>query len=141
MPKNEFAEQFKLAIVDMIRDQHLTREAYKNGYGHTPVVERNYQMWKDNLFALYQKKKILDADSSKGLSQLETVEQILNPHMQKLFKKYNASIEINTDSFEQIKLTNVDMFVVQKNLPFPVIVPSFPQLTSVHKLDYGKKMD
>lgn len=140
MPKNEFAEQFKLAIVDMIRDQHITREAYKKGYDKAPVVRRNYDMWRDNLFALYQKKKILDADTNRGLNSFEQVEQILNPYIQQLHKKYDAQIEINTTAFENIKLTNVDMFVIQKNVPFPVIVPSFPQLTTRNQMDYGRKM-
>ena len=140
MPKNEFAEQFKLAIVDMIRDQHITREAYKKGYDKAPVVRRNYNMWRDNLFALYQKKKILDAHTINGLNSLEQVEQILNPYIRQLQKKYETQIEINTDVFEDIKLTNVDMFVIQKNVPFPVIVPSFPQLTTRNQMDYGRKM-
>jgi len=141
MPKNEFGEQFKLAIVDMIRDQHLTKAAYEKGYDKTPVVERNYQMWQDNLFALYQKKKFLDADSSRGLNTMEQVEQILDPYVQTLLKKYDMQIEINTDAFENVKLTNVDMFVVQKNVPFPVVVPSFPKLTTYNQLNYGKKME
>ncbi len=141
MAKNEFAEQLKLAIVDMIRDQHLTREAYKKGYDKAAVVQRNYRMWQDNLYALYQKKKILDADTSHGLNAMQQVEQVLDPRIKAFFKKYSGQIEINTDVFEKIKLTNVNMFVIQKNVPFPVIVPSFPQLTTWNKLDYGKKME
>ncbi len=32
------------------------------------------------------------------------------------------------------------MFVIQRNVPYPVMVPSFPTLTMHDKLDYGKKM-
>jgi hypothetical protein len=32
------------------------------------------------------------------------------------------------------------MFVIQRNVPYPVVVPSFPTLTIHDKLDYGKKM-
>ena len=32
------------------------------------------------------------------------------------------------------------MIVMQKNVPFPVIVPSFPQVTTDSKLDYGKRI-
>jgi hypothetical protein len=32
------------------------------------------------------------------------------------------------------------MTAIQKNVPFPLIVPSFPQLTTNNKLDYGKKL-
>ena len=45
----------------------------------------------------------------------------------------------NTDQFEEIKLTGIDMFVIQNNAPYPVIVPEFPQLTTHNMLDYGKK--
>ena len=57
-PKNEFAEQFKLAIVDMIRDKYITQDAYKKGYDKANIVNRNFQMWKDNLLALYQKEEM-----------------------------------------------------------------------------------
>ena len=50
-------------------------------------------------------------------------------------------MEIDIKSFENIKLTNIDMFVIQKNAAFPVIVPGFPQLTTDHSLDYGKIME
>jgi len=50
-------------------------------------------------------------------------------------------IEINTEAFEKAKLTRIDMIVVQRNVPFPIIVPGFPMATTVHLLNYGKKMN
>jgi hypothetical protein len=140
IPKNKFGEQFKLAVVDLIRDQYITKDAYKKGYDKVNVVQRNYRMWKDNLLALYQKNKYLESADSKDKDQGEIITAYLDPYIDKLQKKYNDAIEINTDDFEKIKLTNIDMFVIQRDVPFPVIVPGFPQLTTHNKLDYGKKM-
>jgi len=140
MSRKEFAEQFKLAIVDLIRDQHITEDAYRKGYDKVNVVERNYHMWRDNLLALYQRERYLRTLDIAANKELYVIEDYLNPYVQELQKKYNDIIEINMDNFEDIKLTSIDMFVIQRNVPFPVVVPSFPKLTTHDKLDYGKKM-
>ena len=140
IPKQEFAEQFKLAIVDLIRDQYVNREAYAKGYDKAPAVQRNYIMWKDNLLALYQREQYLKTIHADEKDPLLIIEKYLNPYVQQLQKKYNSDIEINTDEFEKVQLTHIDMFVIQQNMPFPVIVPSFPQVTTHDRLDYGRKM-
>ena len=140
IPKREFAEQFKLAIVDLIRDQYVNREAYAKGYDKAPAVQRNYNMWKDNLLALYQREQYLKTIHADEKDPLLIIEKYLNPYVQQLQKKYNSDIEINTDEFEKVQLTHIDMFVIQQNMPFPVIVPSFPQVTTHDRLDYGRKM-
>ncbi len=141
MPKKEFARQFKLAIVDMIRDQHITKDAYAKGYDNVPAVQNTLHMWKDNMLALYQKQEFLKTKNISGLKAEDIVRTYLDPYVHNLQIKYNDQIQINTDTFEKIKLTHIDMFVIQKNVPFPVIVPSFPQLTTWDKLDYGHKMN
>ena len=141
MSRQEFPEQFKLAIVDMIRDKYITREAYKNNYHEAPAVKRNANMWKDNLLGLYQKNRYLDELGVVDKNDQAVIHQYLNSYMDSLQAKYSAQIEIDTDRFEKIPLTRVDMFVLQKNVPFPIIVPSFPLLTTDHLLDYGRKME
>lgn len=141
MPKNEFAEQFKLAIVDLIRDQHITRDTYEKGYDKVPEVRRNYSMWKDNLLALYQKEQVLKKMHTEGKNEMQIVSEDLTPYIMDLTQKYRNKIAINTDAFENIKLTAIDMFVIQRDVPYPVMVPSFPMLTVHDKLDYGKKMN
>lgn len=138
MPRNEFAEQFKLAIADMVRDRYITDDAYRKGYDQVPAVQRNSQMWRDNLLALYQKQQLLKSVSTTD--PMEIITKHLNPHVQALFKQYSPEIKINTDAFEKIKLTHIDMFAIQRNMPFPIVVPSFPQVTTYDKLDYGNKM-
>lgn len=139
-PQNKFAQQFKMAIVDMVRDGYLTKEAYRRGYDRIPEVQRNVMMWRDNLLALYQKKKYLDFLGVKGKKMNDIIRDYLDPYIAKLRQKYNDRIFINTDAFEKIRLTRIDMFALQPNQAFPVVVPSFPQVTTHNKLDYGHKL-
>ena len=37
------------------------------------------------------------------------------------------------------KITATDMVVSQKGVPYPVMVPSFPIITTDSRLDYGSK--
>jgi len=140
MKTSEFPEQLKLAIVDLIRDKYLTQQAYEKGYDKIGIVKRNTNMWKDNLLALYQKNRYLETVENRGKDYMDIIAQNLNPYIDSLQAKYNNVIEIDTDAFEKIKVTRIDMFVIQRNVPFPVVVPSFPLLTTDNKLDYGRKM-
>ncbi|NOG45015.1 MAG: hypothetical protein HND50_07280 [Calditrichaeota bacterium] len=140
MPKKEFGAQFRLAVADLIRDQFITEDAYEKGYDKHPLVKRDENMWRDNILSLYQRKKIVEGAKSNKASGHSFVKNNLDPYIADLRKKYQDDVKINTDVFEKIELTSVDMFVIQRNMPFPVIVPQFPQLTTHNKLDYGKKM-
>jgi len=139
-PKKEFARHFKRAVVDLVRDQYITKDAYERGYDKVNLVQRNVQMWRDNLLALFQKKKILESADAKGKNTEAIIKEYLDPYLQNLRQSFNDQIFINTDAFEKIQLTNIDMFVIQPQAAFPVIVPSFPQLTMHDKLDYGQKL-
>lgn len=141
MSQQEFSEQFRLAIVDMIRDRYIADDAYRKGYDKAPAVQRNRAMWQDHYLALYQKNQYLTSINADEEDYLDLIELYLNTYVDSLQKKYNDIIEIDTDAFEQIKLTRIDLFVLQKNVPFPIIVPSFPLITTHNKLDYGRKME
>jgi len=141
MSKGQFAAEFRLAIADMIRDQYITKDAYKRGYDRVADVERTVAMWRDNLLALYRKKEVLDSLNVSEKDQYKLIRNHLDPYAAQLRQKYNDQIKINTDEFEKTKLTRIDMFVVQKNVPFPVMVPGFPQLTTHDMLNYGNKMN
>jgi hypothetical protein len=141
--KGDFAEQFKLAVVDMVRDRYLAEAAYKKGYDRAEAVQRNVEMWKDNLLFLYQLNahlKTIGKHENFSKDYRKIVEADLNPYVDSLQAKYGDRIEINTGAFEKIKLTNIDMMVIQQNVPFPIIVPGFPVVTTDHQLDYGRKM-
>ena len=62
----------------------------------------------------------------------------MNPIVDSLLEHYHEKIQINMDAFEKIKLTQTDMMVIQRGVPYPIIVPSFPVITSDNKLNYGK---
>lgn len=138
---SEFGEQFKLAVVDLIRDEYITEQAYQRGYDKVNIVQRNYQMWRDNLLSLYHKNEKINKIKNENQDETKILENYLNPYFEELKSRYGERIEINTDEFEKIQLSNINMFVIQKNMAFPVVVPSFPQLTSKHLLDYGRKIN
>jgi hypothetical protein len=128
----------------MLRDRELAKVAYDRGYDKVNVVKRYTGMWRDALTALYQRDKILQKRVQTNLDSLNMIRIItdhLNPYIDSLQAKYNDQIYVNVEKFNEIKLTRIDMFATQKNVPFPIMVPSFPQLTTDHKLDYGQKMD
>jgi len=143
MKKNELGQQLQFAIMDMIRDKNLTKEAYKRGYDKINVIQRNVNIWKDNLNYQYYKSNLLKKtvpDSATDMNYLWVIERYLNAHADSLQKKYSDIIEFDIDEYEKIKLTRIDMSVTQQNVPFPIIVPSFPLVTTDNVLEYGKKM-
>lgn len=141
--KGEFAAQLRLAIADLVRDKYITKEAYRRGYDKALPVQRNVQMWQDHILALYQRNLYLRSKGQEtDLSRLDTaaIEKHLNPYIRELQQKYSHLIEVDTDRFAQTKLTRIDMLVLQRGSPYPVVVPMFPLLTTLHPLDYGRKM-
>ena len=53
---------------------------------------------------------------------------------------YSSIIKIDTDKFEKINLSTVDMSVTYSNQPYAKLEPDFPILTDDHRLDYGEKV-
>lgn len=144
MSKSEFPQQLKFAIADLIRDKFVTDDAYKKGYDKRLAVEQNAAMWEDAALANYMKNVYLnDIGALRGFKpdDEKKIEQFLNPYVDSLQTKYSDQIEINIEAFEDIKLTRIDMFVTQRDQPYPVVVPSFPLVTTDNRLDYGKKME
>lgn len=143
MQKSEFAEQFKLAIVDMIRDRHISQDAYKKAYHEVDAVKQNVEMWKDNLLFLYQQNRYLQSIGKQAAfnkDYMAIVKNDLTPYVDGLQVKYDEVIEINTKALSEIALTHVDMVVIQRNVSFPVVVPGFPIITIDHQLDYGRRI-
>jgi len=147
--ENDFEEQYKLAVVDLVRDHYLTKEAYKCGMQDTDVVKRSRQMWHDALLAQFQMNNYLqykipnltEAIESDSLNTSILIDEYLNPYIDQLQTKYSSRIRINVEEFNKIRLTRTDMVAIQKNVPFTVMVPAFPQVTTDHKLDYGSRME
>lgn len=138
-----FPEQLKFAIADLFADKYLTEEAYKKGYDKAPLVQRNLAMWRDFMLAEYQKRAFLEKNGhweDYRKSPQPVIQEVLDPYLQTLRQKYNSAIRINTDAFARIELSSLDMTTLQRFQPFPIMVPSFPLLTTHSLLDYGAKM-
>jgi len=139
MSRGEFPEQLRLAIADLIRDIEITKQCYSKGYDTHWSVELNTAMWKGSS----NSKKYLSRLRSKN-KKIENQEQwltFMNPKIDSLQEVYSNDIEINMDAFEKIKLTSTDMMVIQRGVPYPILVPSFPIVTSDNRLDYGKSIN
>lgn len=136
MNKSEFSQQFKLAIVDFIQDRYLTEKAYELGLDKTNSIKLNESLWADS-FTAYQSAKLFMSTQSDSAEQ----HILMKPIIDNLQKKYSPQISINMKLFESIKISSIDMFVTQGNVPYPVIVPSFPSFTNDSYIDYGSKIN
>ncbi len=140
----EFSEQLKFTLADLFRDFYLTQEAYQLGYDLYPTVLQEVAMWTDSYNANFARDQIL-SDAGIGVvdsnGTLKAIETYLNPHIAELQQMYSDQILINLEQFNAIQLTSVDMLAITENAPYPVIVPDFPLLTTLHELNYGKAMD
>jgi len=139
MKRSEFPQQLRLAIADLIRDTEITKHCYGEGYDKHWSVDLNADMWRSSSSS----KKYLSSIrlKNKQISSQDQWLEFMNPKMDSLQNVYSDQIEINIDAFEKIKLTSTDMMVIQRGVPYPILVPSFPILTSDNKLDYGKRVD
>jgi len=140
LTRKNFAKQFKLAIVDLVRDQYLTEAAYRRGYDQINIVERDLAMWSDHMESLAHRNQYLrdtGFNKSFGKHYMQAIEEHLNPYVDELQDRYSKQIAINYEAFEKIQLSRIDMFATLENVPYPVAVPSFPVLTTDHRLDYG----
>ena len=101
-------------------------------------------MWHDAMMSDYWRDQYLNRKGYEGdfrKDYLSAIEQYLNPLVDSLQIKYADKIEINTDLFEQITLTTIDLFVLQSGVPYPIVSPGFPIVTTDNRLDYGTKME
>jgi len=140
MGRSEFQQQLMFAIADLVRDIEITDQCYEKGYVQSLPVMLNRDLWHDSSIARYYRNILLEEKNISGDNPEQTAKK-LNPIVDSLQAVYSDQIEINTDLFETIELTNVDMTVIQQGVPFPKIVPPFPVFTSDHKLDYGQKKE
>jgi len=144
MEQKDFGKELQMAIIDMVRDKHLTAKAYDDGYDKLPGVIREHQMWQDHLNYQYYKAnylKSLHIDSSLAQNQLKVIDLYLNPLVDSLQAKYSEMVKINMEEFNQIKLTRIQMSVIQQNVPYAKPVPGFPIITTDFRLSYGKIMN
>ena len=121
-----FKKELKHSIVDLIRDMHITSKAYDYKLDEEFNVSQNFSMWGDHISATIISNAI-DRDKKENF-------------IKNLTNENSNNIEINFDVFDSIKLSRIPMFVKEKNAAYTVSVPVFPELTSSHVIDYGKKL-
>ena len=136
MSQLEFPSQFKMAIVDFVQDHFLTLKAYELNLHENKTVKLNERLWADSFMA-YQSANILMAGRSDGSHQ----PTVMKPIIDDLQNKYNKEIFIDMNLFESIQISNLDMFVTQGNVPYPIVVPQFPSYTDDNVLDYGSTIN
>ena len=131
---SKFSNELKYAIVDLFRDNEITGDAYKNGLDKMFDIIQVENKWKDHIAASIIKTKL----NKKTLNKDEFFSSMVTK-IDSLQKQYSNIIKVDTDKFEKIKITNIDMNVVFTNQAYPIFEPAFPILTNDHILDYGQK--
>jgi hypothetical protein len=142
--EDNFREQLKLAIADLVGDYYLTKEAYRRSLDHSEEINRQLEMWEDSFLAINQERNILKSAAERGIidehdnaSKLKYLESYLSD----VQKKYGSSIWINHEELEKITLTNVDFFAWRPGVPHPVAVPAFPILINSDNLGYASRLE
>jgi hypothetical protein len=139
----EFLPQFRLAVVDLIKDHFVTREAYSRGLDKEKKIIRNTAMWEDSFLALEHRKKVFahiqatNADSTKK----KDFHALIDPYLKTIAEKYKDKIEINVDLLRSVKLTQTDYVTVQQFVPYNKLVPMFPVLTRNDDLDFSSLLN
>ena len=137
MNREEFPAQLRFAIADLFRDKEITEHCYRVGYDDHWSVNRYVEMWNH---ASSSRKYAERKRSNNGqIVNQEDWLNFMNPIVDSLQVVYSDQIEINMDAFEAVELTSTDMVVTQRGVPFPVMVPSFPIITTDNRIDYGSK--
>jgi hypothetical protein len=144
MKRKEFPEQLRFAVADLIRDEFLNREAYRKRIDSAPAVRQNEAMWNDSFMARFERNRILASRDSAGASTelwMRSLREVIEPHTDSLYRKYDGRIQINLPAFEKLQLTRIDMVVRYQGQPYPETVPDFPAFTTRNRMDYGRKME
>jgi len=141
LSKRGFRKQFRYAVGDLVRDVYLTKQAYKKSLDSHPKVFRTEQMWHDSFVAIDFRNKILKQASqdvkADSIGRTLAMNKYFDDFIFNLQQKYENEIEIDLDGLAQLDITRVNLFAIQQNVPYPVVVPSFPILTSKDKIEYG----
>ena len=137
----KFAKELKMAIVDLVHDKYLTEVAYERDMDNAFITKRISNMWSDALISFYEQIQLIKEKGANRSFTYENVNKFFTPYIDELQEKYSDIIEINIDEYKKLKLTSIDFVALQKNVPYPIIVPSFPQITTDYHLDYGRVME
>lgn len=131
--RSQFPNQFKYAVADLVRDQYLDREAYKESLDKSERVRDTVNMWKDANIAYYYRNKIVKNAIQSG--QIAATDKLARrafweSYVDSLYHKYQNNLQINHPEFDKIKLTGMGLAAYRPNHPYPMASPAFPQYTS-----------
>ncbi len=124
-PKNQFGNQLKLAIVDLMRDHYITREAYEEGLDAHADVQTETRAWSDYFAAIMKKETFIRS----GIPTTEEWQLLPDSLFLALKEQTGIQIHVNHSLLDSIKIPEVQTFALQRNAPYPVAVPGFPIVT------------
>lgn len=123
--RKEFGEQLKFALADMIRDRYITQDAYEKEYDRDEQIKRGERLWEDYFYTVMMREKYLSEKQDEQMNDLE----YLDRKVRDLRNAYKNKIQVNTKMLAQTDIADVQLFALQKNVPFPLATPGFPLLT------------
>jgi hypothetical protein len=135
-----FDDQFRMALISMIRDHYVTREAYKKGLDKDPKVRKTVALWRDAYVAAYQRDVYLKGKVNSPHFKPELMkgrENYLSLYVDSLQAKYSQRIKIYPDVLASVRLTQLDTYFMKPNVPYPAAVPGFPEYVQDGEFDYG----
>ena len=141
LDSTNFRQQFRLAIIDLMRDYYLTKAAYKRSLDKHKEVKNTVNMWKDSFLASNKAKNIVDEAAEQGMvnkSDQRALSELWNSKVDSLKNKYGYKIWINRALLARLDLTKIDMITMKPGFPYPLEVPQFPALAPSGNLDYIK---
>lgn len=138
----DFRQEFKYAIVDMMRDYYLTQEAYKRSLDNSPDINKTIGTWKDAFLANEYMKSICGMAVEEGIvnkSDYSSRTKYWESYLGRLQIKYSDVIWINLEELKKISLSNVDFVAMRPGVPYPLPVPRFPMFIPSGNINYAEK--
>ena len=99
-------------------------------------VLADINLWHD----AYASKRYASLIQQDVSSNENNPSSLINNIVDSLQVQYSERTKINMNIFEKIHLTSTDMVVTKRGLPYPIMVPIFPILTTDDRIDYGSTM-
>ena len=95
LDQSEYLQQFRLAVIDLVRDHYLTKEAYAKNFDQLDSIQKNVSMWKDAYLAIEHRSKVLSRQKEKLQADQPSgnFHKLMNPYITDLKNKYQDEIE------------------------------------------------
>ncbi|RPI03605.1 MAG: hypothetical protein EHM72_01045 [Calditrichaeota bacterium] len=139
--RGQFYQQFKIAVANLVRDHYLNEVAYKAGLDKKPEVVRTRELWHDALLAEYERDQLIKRigqslpDTTDPYRQTK-LNKAFDDQLAELLAQHHSKVQVNDELFDQFAISNVQMFVLEENSPYPVAVPNWPMYSNSNRVDY-----